>query len=66
MSEAWAALEPVQAGEPDVPFHLDAGLVRRVKAEWRAEANAGQRYQDGRRRLMKIPLFWWGKYDYRE
>jgi hypothetical protein len=66
LTEAWAALEPVQAGEPDVPFHLDAGLVRRVKAEWRAEANAGQRYQDGRRRLMKIPLFWWGKYDYRE
>lgn len=66
LSKAWAALDNVQEGEPDVPIHFDAGLVRRVEAEWRAEANAEQRYQSGRRRLMKIPLFWWGKYDYRE
>lgn len=65
MSGALAELDTVQAGESDVPFHLDAGLVRRVDAEWRAEAIAEQRYQSGRRRLMKIPLFWWGKYDYR-
>jgi len=65
MSEAWAALDTVQEGLPDLPFHLDTGLVRRVEAESRAEANAEQRYQNGRRRLMKIPLFWWGKYDYR-
>ncbi len=66
LSEAWVALDRAQEGEPDVPIHLDAGLARKVEAEWRAEANAEQRYRSGRRRLMKFPLFWWGKYDYGE
>ncbi len=66
LSEAWAELDNVQEDGPDVPIQFDAALVHRVEAEWRAEANAEKRYQSGRRRLMKIPLFWWGKYDYRE
>lgn len=66
LNEALTALNPVLEDVSGIPIHFDAGLMRKVQAEWRAEEKAEQRYRRGRQQLMRIPLFWWGKYDYRE
>lgn len=47
-----------------VPLALDEHLSRRVQAEWQSEGARKRRHQRMRRLLMKVPLFWWGKYDY--
>lgn len=66
LAEAWAELDRAGEGVSCVPIGFDAGLVRRAQAEWLAGREVLRRYRRGRQRLMKIPLFWWGKYDYRE